>query len=73
MYLQEWRESWSPSSSPLGSCHAKAEVSQKGCTPKVLPDDIQVIEEDEEPIGQGICEASKKDFLSEEKEKSTEI
>ena len=55
MYLQERREPWSPSNTPLSSSHAKPEMSQKGCTPKVLSDDIQVIEENEEPTGQGIC------------------
>ena len=51
MYLQERRESWSPNNASLGSSHAKVEVSQKGCTLRVLPDDVQVIEEDKEPTG----------------------
>ena len=54
MYLQERRKSWSPNNAPLGSSYAKAEVSQKGCTLEVVPDDIQVIQEDEKPAGQRI-------------------
>ena len=48
-------------------------MSQKGRTPRKGTYDIQVIEEDEKPAGQRICEAGKKAFLSEEKEKATEI
>ena len=73
MYLQEWSKSQSPDCNSLGSGHADVKVSQKGCTPRVLPNDVQVIEENEEPVGQGICKTSKKDFLPEEKEKAAKI
>ena len=36
-------------------------------------DDVQVIEKDQEPAGQGICKASNENFLSKEKEKATEV
>ena len=53
--MEEWCEPGSASCASLGRSHAGPKVSQKGRTPQKGVDDVQLIEENEKPVGQRIC------------------